>query len=401
MISERTVKLNVHIESIHSLLVFMAAIILSFNTHCPCLAQRDAATYPGGRSPGRIPEVFAPGIVSTVYGEFAGTFTPDMEEYYFTRRGPFPGGIAQIMVMKKTEAGWSEPEVAPFCSGTYEFEPFVTSDGQRLYFGSRRSPGSAEAPGTMRQWYVEREGDTWSTPQPAGAPFIDRMVMYPSITADGTFYFTDMDGIYYSEYKEKMYRMPVRLGGEINFLPRTAHAFLPQDGAYLIFDGQPRGEGKSDLYISYRKSDGTWTKGKDMGPEINSGKSQAIASVSPDGRSLFFTRNGDIYWMDAGIIDEIRMLPAFTISADSGSAPLAVTIAADPATVPDSIIAFAWDFENDGFVDANGAAPGHTYTEPGFYSIQMTVYTAEDTLSRIIQDAVRVTSREQGGTLPH
>jgi len=28
--------------------------------------------------------------------------------------------------------------------------------------------------------------------------------------------------------------------------------------------------------------------------------------LSPDGRHLFFTRNGDIHWVDASIIEDLR-----------------------------------------------------------------------------------------------
>jgi hypothetical protein len=31
-----------------------------------------------------------------------------------------------------------------------------------------------------------------------------------------------------------------------------------------------------------------------------------IAIVSPDGRYLFFTNEGDIYWVDAEIIQQLR-----------------------------------------------------------------------------------------------
>ena len=47
------------------------------------------AAYLGQTPPGSIPEPFAPGIVSTEDSiEFAGTFSPDGREYYFTSRAP-------------------------------------------------------------------------------------------------------------------------------------------------------------------------------------------------------------------------------------------------------------------------------------------------------------------------
>jgi hypothetical protein len=64
-----------------------------------------------------------------------------------------------------------------------------------------------------------------------------------------------------------------------------------------------------DLYISFHKEDGSWTKLKNMGPKVNFLSFQVRGRVSPDGKYLFFTGyNGsdmDIYWIrvDNIIID--------------------------------------------------------------------------------------------------
>ena len=49
-----------------------------------------------------------------------------------------------------------------------------------------------------------------------------------------------------------------------------------------------------------------------MGPEVNSDTNEMCASVSPDGKFLFFSSarcgNGDIYWIDTKIIDEQKYI---------------------------------------------------------------------------------------------
>lgn len=352
--------------------------------------------YFGYEKPGSTPEKFAPDFISTQYAEFAGTFSPDYKEYYFTRRGPFPNGLAQIMVTKNIAGTWSEPVVADFSSNNYEFEPFITPDGMRLYFGSRRSPDGVSPAGAMHQWYLEKLDSTWSEPILLGSPFFERMVMYPTVSNSGTIYFTGIDGIYFSELVNGAYQEPVKMGTEINFLPFTAHSFIASDESYLIFDGQPRGEGKTDIYVSYKKQDGNWTKGKLLSKEINSGESQAIASVSPDGECLFFTRNSDIYWVDAAIIDEIKLIPTFTIFPDSGIAPLNIKITTNLSTVPDSIISFRWDFNNNGGVDSFEANPEYTFTEPGLYSIKLNVFTESDSASKTFYNIIKVLDIDTG-----
>ena len=42
--------------------------------------------YLGQTPPGLIPEVFAPDIISTEHHEWGSIFSPDMKEFYFSRR---------------------------------------------------------------------------------------------------------------------------------------------------------------------------------------------------------------------------------------------------------------------------------------------------------------------------
>lgn len=63
------------------------------------------------------------------------------------------------------------------------------------------------------------------------------------------------------------------------------------------------------------------------------------------------------------------IVPDFTVSATSGVAPLTVTFTDSSTQSP---TAWAWDFENDGTVDATTQNPSHTYTAPGTYSVTLT-----------------------------
>jgi hypothetical protein len=96
----------------------------------------------------------------------------------------------------------------------------------------------------------------------------------------------------------------------------------------------PFRKGNSDLFISFMKDNGNWTKAINMGEKINSSDWEFCPTVSPDGKYLFFTSNrrlhkpyseisltydkklkildspgngsADIYWVDAKIIDELK-----------------------------------------------------------------------------------------------
>jgi hypothetical protein len=73
---------------------------------------------------------------------------------------------------------------------------------------------------------------------------------------------------------------------------------------YRFTRDDPEGVG---LYISFRREDGYWTDGKNMGVLFNSPPDAVTqaASSSPDRMYLFFLRRYEeaIYWVDAKIIE--------------------------------------------------------------------------------------------------
>jgi Tol biopolymer transport system component len=126
-------------------------------------------------------------------------------------------------------------------------------------------------------------------------------------------YFTGSDNdLYRSRYVKGEFRTPESLGGNINTSEAEYNAFVASDESYIIFTSHGWGEGlgEYDLYISYRKQDGSWTRAMNMGPRINSFARDYCPSVSPDGRYFFFasSRLGteDIFWMDASVIEDLK-----------------------------------------------------------------------------------------------
>jgi len=252
-----------------------------------------------------IPKMFASGIVSTEYAEFGISISPDLSEIYFTRRGEQPSPRnGKIMVMKMTEGNWQKPEIAPFSGKYNDMEPLITPDGKKLIFGSNRPlPGKSEF-GNYVQWYVERNEQGWSEPKVLEVTLNKGFVMYPTVAENGNLYYTAEDGIYVLYYENGNYQRPEKLGDAVNSLPMSAHPYINPDEKFLIFDAQPRGSMKSDLFISYNNN-GEWTKAVKLKGQINSAETQAIPFITYDGKYLFFVRNGDIYFIKTKYINEI------------------------------------------------------------------------------------------------
>ncbi len=275
--------------------------------------------YLGQKPPGKSPEIFAPGIVSTESGELNTIVSPDGEEIYFCRSSR-PGPTA-IMVVKMESGKWTDPQVVSF-SGTFsDMDPSMSVDGMRIFFGSTRPSGKLNAEG-CDIWIVERSaliGD-WSEPVNVGEPVnTAKNENYPTTTEAGTLYFQSQGhggfgglDIFRSEFRNGKYAEPKNLGDAINSEYNDFDAFIARDESCLIFssNGRPDGLGSGDLYISFREKNGKWMKAQNMGEIINSSSMEYCPKVSPDGKYLFFTSgrsgNGDIYWVDAKIIEEFR-----------------------------------------------------------------------------------------------
>jgi hypothetical protein len=279
-----------------------------------------AGPYLGQSPPVATAVMFAPGIVSTVRSEINSVFTPDGNEFYFTTWDQDTG--TRIMVTRQVDGQWTVPEPASFSNDPSDVDPAISHDGQRMFFGSRRPrPGetvSREAGFDM--WFADRDRVGWGEEQHLG-PVVNSGTsqVYPSVTSDGTLYFQAVrEGgygkadIYRSRLIDGVYQTPENLGPEINSENYEGDVFAALDESYLIVTvyGREDGFGKGDLYISFRKSDGEWTQLQNMGTAVNSEDRDFCPMVSPDGKFLFFSSKrageGDIFWVDAGIIETLR-----------------------------------------------------------------------------------------------
>jgi len=267
--------------------------------------------YFGQKPPDTTPEVFAPGIVSTLTGhEFSCSFSPKGDEMFFTRRIPGKTGN-RIMYMNMEKGRWTRPRPSPFAYDIFEFEPNFSPDGKKVFYGSRRPlPGQTEPNQDTAIWVAEKGPSGWRTPYPIGSPISDLNPMFMTATNDGTIYFTGNveRGIYRSRFKKGKYTRPERLPDEINFIDNAGHPYIAPDESYVIFDGYggPGSIGSTDLYISFRSEDDIWSRAVNMGPQVNSKEGEICAWFSFDGKYLFYLSsrngNGDIFWVDAGVI---------------------------------------------------------------------------------------------------
>ena len=252
--------------------------------------------YLGQDPPGTTPEIFAPGIVSlSEFMEYSGTFSPDGREYYFFR---FSDTMPSTIYFSKMNAeDWTNPEPVGFSSGYPAFEPHITFDNKSLYFGWFK--GNPAIPGI---WVTKRDSLSWSEPKYAGQG------MFVSSDSMGNLYTTDMSS---RNINGKTYLAKVTVTNDLftnyqrlnisKHYGSQAHPCIAPDGSYLIFDVQSG----NYMYLCFKRQDGTWGEAIDLthhGFDPMAGG----ATVSPDGKYLFFCLNRDIWWVSTGIIEELR-----------------------------------------------------------------------------------------------
>jgi len=259
--------------------------------------------YFGKKPPGMTPEIFAPGFISTEKNELNSVFTLDGKEFYFSYR--IPGKGYKMYFCKETSEGWSRPAPVPFTGKGSDVDMCISHDGKRMYFGSTR-PVNGVKPDDFKIWYADRTASGWSMAKYLDSPVnLGRKALYPTFSKNGTMYFQairdDSFGsrdIYFSKLINGRYAEPVHLGKEINSQYGEGDVLTAPDESWLIVNssGRPDGLGKGDLYISFKKKDGTWSKLKNMGEKINSPESDYCPMLSPDGKYFFFTSKKNGQW---------------------------------------------------------------------------------------------------------
>jgi hypothetical protein len=132
------------------------------------------------------------------------------------------------------------------------------------------------------------------------------------VAADNSICFeSKKGGFWVAPFVGDTWSQPINVPLEMGNLRGHSPGIAP-DESFLVFysirPGAPGGT-ETDLYLTLRQPDGTWTKPRNMGPKINSEYYEHGARISPDKKYMFFTRStgwnlgplcdtGDIYWVE-------------------------------------------------------------------------------------------------------
>jgi len=248
--------------------------------------------YLGQTPPGPIAKVFAPGLISDTrphQWESHGHFSADGNTFCFRRRG-------YVHITENTEYGWTTPKRI----GSIPYRTWsccLAPDANSIYFLDQyfTRPARSRADPEKRRGYHRclRTPQGWSLPQELGC-FKSRQ---------GGFRVAPLVG----DTWKRAVRLPVEFGDW-----NPCHPGIAPDGSFLVFysirPGARTGT-ETNLYLTLRQPDGSWTMPRKMGPGINTGYHEIGARISADKKYMFFTRStgwnlnratdtADIYWVE-------------------------------------------------------------------------------------------------------
>ncbi len=294
---------------IFSILPAIAQKNITYKSEFPILT----GPYLGQISPGVKAAVFLPDILSGPRGSHTSiVFTLDGKEAYWCRDG--------IWFSKLEKGKWITPQLLPFSKKEYDDDaPFLSPDGTRLFFTSKRPTISSDQSRKENIWVVNMTEEGWSEARPL-PPIVNRMFQHWQVTVDmkGNLYFGhrirvegDKD-IYVSEYITGDYQNPKKLSKMVNSELNDNNPYISPNGDYLIFsrfkDGKPFDGG---LFISFRLNIDDWSEAEPLNHYINFEYAGNCGIVTQDSKYLFFLDGykgeWERYWISAKFIDELKL----------------------------------------------------------------------------------------------
>ncbi|GAB4132717.1 MAG: hypothetical protein Fur0041_04320 [Bacteroidia bacterium] len=189
-----------------------------------------------------------------------------------------------------------------------DYYPFIPADESFIIFNTKRPDGSnfQKADGSYNSVvYISRVNEGgFMKAKNIGAPISAKEgdVEVCGLSSNGNYlvlyYDNDfgVDDIYIAEFDKTkgLYRKPVKLDENVNSSKGfEIAASVTNDGNTIYFaSNRPGGIGGMDLYMSKRLPNGKFGPAVNLGPEINTPFDEDFPSLSPDGKTLYFSSKG-------------------------------------------------------------------------------------------------------------
>jgi OmpA-OmpF porin, OOP family len=198
-----------------------------------------------------------------------------------------------------------------------ELNPVLSPDGKVLYFSRQNHPDNIGGVDDKEDiWYSELDSTgRWQLAQNMGTQFNNSgpnwLNTIQAVTPDGKSAIMLLGNKY--DYKNKAgtvvkmtagvsissnvggeWSRPVALNiaNDYNFNEKANYFLTDNRQTLLMSVEREDSEGDRDLYVSFMKSDSTWTEPKNLGSVLNSAGEESAPFLASDDRTLYFSSKG-------------------------------------------------------------------------------------------------------------
>lgn len=189
-----------------------------------------------------------------------------------------------------------------------EICPVVSPDGKRLYFTRWKHPDNLGSMKNQDIW-VAQLGDKnkWETATLFPAPINNEennavcgispngktMLLNNVYGKDG-----QMEKGVSLSFKLRTgdwsFPKPIRIQNFKNKSEYSEYTLAPNGKVLLMTTEMKDSYGGKDIYVSFLKSDDTWTEPKNIGPVVNTGEPESTPFIAPDGVTMYFSTSGHV-----------------------------------------------------------------------------------------------------------
>ena len=211
-------------------------------------------------------------------------------------------------------------------SKAQEVAPMISPDGKTIFFTRGKHPQNVGGSETQDVWFARWQGEGWGEAQNMGSPInnADNNAIV-SIAPDGkTIYLMNVyrpDGTMIFGLSKSMrtkvgWTTPVECKIEdirnLDKKNNTEFAMSPKGNVLVMSVKREDTFGDRDLYVSFLKPDGTWTKPLNMGATINTADIESAPFIATDNKTIYFTSYGHAGYGGGDIFVTRRMDESWT-----------------------------------------------------------------------------------------
>ncbi len=284
---------------IRHLLVISILVMSSMSTYAQAIP--DDSLYLGQTPPGNIRKKFNFTANQGNYAAEKIAISPNGKEIYYEEVNSNWTSF-KIKYYKYYNNKWNGP--LNLFSGFYCLS--ISSDGSSIYFENNSYNDS---------WISSKQDTVWSSP----VRFLKNFNVHSlNVTSPGNYYLSSIPAVGLGQRDicklivENSDTSLVGLGLPLNSCTLDGDFFISNDESFIVLmSNRPGGFGITDLYVSFRKNNDTWTNPKNMGASVNTAGDDFAPYVTVDNKYLFYESGysspSSIYWIKVeGLIDSLR-----------------------------------------------------------------------------------------------